>query len=109
MLRDMVLNTNWEEKNLPSDLNIRIALHAGPVFIGEDPVLNRENAYGANVNRAARIEPVTIPGQIYASDQFTANLLVETKSLYQFEYVGNLELPKAFGNQDLYNIKMKAN
>ena len=109
MLKEMVLETNWAEKNLPSDLNIRIALHAGPVFIGKDPVLNRENAYGANVNRAARIEPVTIPGQIYASDQFTANLLVETKNLYQFEYVGNLELPKAFGNQDLYNIKKRVN
>jgi class 3 adenylate cyclase len=109
MLRNMVLNTNWEEKNLPFNLNIRIALHAGPVFIGEDPVLKRKNAYGAHVNRAARMEPITIPGQIYASDQFTANLMVETENKYNYEYVGNLELPKAFGNQDLYSIRERVN
>lgn len=105
MLRDMVLKTNWEEKNLPFNLNIIIALHAGPVFIGYDPVLKSTNAYGTHVNRTARIEPVTVAGQIFASEQYTANLIVETDNKYEFEYVGNLELPKAFGNQELYNIK----
>ena len=105
MLSDMVLKTNWEEKNLPSNLNIRIALHSGPIFIGVDPVLNRMNAYGEHVNRAARIEPVTIPGQVYASDQFAASLKVETKNHYSYEFIGNLELPKAFGSQDLYHLR----
>ena len=51
------------------------------------------------------MEPVTIAGQIFASEQYTANLIVETNNKYEFEYVGNLELPKAFGNQELYNIR----
>ena len=108
MLNDMVLNTNWEEKNLPNNLNIRIALHSGPIFIGNDPVLKRPNAYGEHVNRTARMEPITIPGQVYASDQFAANLKLETQNQYKYEFVGNLKLPKAFGDQELYHLNKKA-
>ena len=49
---------------------MRIGLHAGPVFEGIDAITGRPNFFGSRVNRAARIEPVTLPGHIYASQQF---------------------------------------
>lgn len=49
----------------------RIAGHYGEVYIFEDPMLNnRKNAVGEHINRTARIEPVTFPGEIYITEDF---------------------------------------
>jgi len=106
-LRDMIQHTNWASMGFPSDMDIRIALHAGPVFEGLDPIIGRPNSYGAHINRAARMEPVTVPGCIYASEQFAAKLIVESKDQYSFEYVGILSLPKNFGQQETYHVRRK--
>lgn len=106
-LRDMIQHLDRASSSLPSQMDVRIALHAGPVFEGMDPVLGRPNSYGAHINRAARMEPVTVPGCIYASEQFAAKLIVESKDQYALEYVGTLSLPKGFGRQETYHIRRK--
>jgi class 3 adenylate cyclase len=53
-------------------LNIRIGLHTGPVFMHYNPVVRRLGFTGAHVSRAARIEPVAEPGQVFASEEFAA-------------------------------------
>jgi class 3 adenylate cyclase/tetratricopeptide (TPR) repeat protein len=104
-LRDMIRHVDWASTNFPSEMDIRIALHAGPVFEGMDPIIGRPNSYGAHINRAARMEPVTVPGCIYASEQFAAKLIVESKDQYSLEYVGVLSLPKDFGQQETYHVR----
>jgi len=99
-----LLNTDWSTRNLPSSINIRIALHTGPVFVGDDPITGKLNAYGTHINRTARIEPVTVPGCIYCSEQFAALLLVHSDDKYTYRYIGVLELPKGFGTQEIYQI-----
>jgi class 3 adenylate cyclase/tetratricopeptide (TPR) repeat protein len=107
VLRNTIRETDWASRNLPTGMNIRIALHAGPVFIGTDRITNNINAYGAHINRTARMEPVTIPGCIYASEQFASMLAIETGDRYQYEYVGILSLPKGFGKQETYHIEIR--
>jgi class 3 adenylate cyclase/tetratricopeptide (TPR) repeat protein len=107
LLRDTVTKIDWTEKKLPKDLSIRISLHAGPIFLAVDSITNKMNAYGAHINRTARIEPITVPGCIYASMQFAAKLIYETGHSYQYEYVGILELPKNFGKQEIFRISKK--
>lgn len=104
-LRDLIIGTDWAKKNLPGGLTIRIALHSGPVFIGDDPIIKRPNAYGAHINRAARMEPVTVAGCIYASEQFAAKLIAETNGIYSLEYVGTIKLHKEYGVQDTYHLR----
>jgi class 3 adenylate cyclase len=104
LLLDIFRGTDWVGRGLPEHLNIRIALHAGPVFIADDPILKQTNGYGSHINRTARIEPITLPGCIYASAQFAALLRIETDESYGYEYVGRLELPKNAGLQDVYHI-----
>lgn len=114
-LRDSVCGTDWGELSLPNDLSVRIALHAGPVFEGRDPITRRDNFYGSHVNRAARIEPVTLPGCVYASGQFAAMLAVEQAAIKQgaqeagepfaCEYVGTIALAKGFGPQAVYQVR----
>jgi hypothetical protein len=83
---------------------IRVALHAGPVFRGLDPVVGRENYFGASVTRAARIEPITPPGTVYATESFAASLASQGAADYAVEYVGLMELAKGCGEARLYRV-----
>jgi class 3 adenylate cyclase len=67
---------------LPERMTLRISLHAGPVYVYEDQIINRENYIGSHVNRAARMEPVTVPGHVYATDASAA--LAELEAAGQF-------------------------
>ena len=107
-LRDFVRKTDWQELHLPSHMNIRIGLHAGPVFYAKEPILNRMNYFGSHVTTAARIEPITNPGNVYASEQFAALLMAGNKnSNLDCNYVGIIVLPKEYGQYPIYHIKRK--
>ncbi|MCD4817172.1 MAG: adenylate/guanylate cyclase domain-containing protein, partial [Candidatus Cloacimonetes bacterium] len=120
-LNHAVNNADHIKLKLPDKMNIRIALHAGPAFEIKDPITSRNNVYGSHVNRAARIEPVTLPGHIYASEQFVAQLVSEqveyeyeaikknkpVKCIFALEYVGSMKLHKDFGMQSVYHIRKR--
>lgn len=103
---------------LPVRLRLRIGLHAGPVFAAEHPLSGEQVLYGGNVNRAARIEPITVPGRIYASEQFVALLTSEHSAAavearmtgepepaaWTCRYRGELSLAKNYGRQTVYEI-----
>ena len=101
--RDWVEQQDWETHGLPAELNIRISLHVGPVYSKNDPVLKRRNYFGTHVARAARIEPITLPGQVYASENVAALLSIGHKG-FDFEYVGDLDLPKKYGSFPIYHL-----
>lgn len=83
---------------------IRVALHAGPVFREFDPVIGRDNFFGSAVNRAARIEPITPPGTVYASEAFAASLAAAGHDEYALEYTGRLKLAKQYGEARIYRL-----
>jgi class 3 adenylate cyclase len=106
-LRDMVRETDWSRLDLPGSLNIRIGLHAGPVYCLQEPLLGRLNVFGFHVNQAARIEPITSPGNVYASESFAALLLTDPRNMLDCRYVGVIVLPKSFGSYPIYHIKRR--
>lgn len=53
-------------------LNIRVGLHTGPVLAHYNPILRQIGYTGSHVSRAARIEPIAEPGEVYASEEFAA-------------------------------------
>ena len=97
----------------------RIALHAGPVFVGLHPLTGRSMIFGHHVNRAARIEPLAVPGAICASQHFVALLKAEMDQRadearltddayaprYTVTYLGRKDLPKQFGSEDVYLLQ----
>jgi class 3 adenylate cyclase len=107
-LRDLVRGTAWNEKGLPQGLAIRIGLHVGPVYYAREPVLGRLNFFGTHVNQAARIEPITSPGNVYASEQFAAFLLWRPDSRLDCRYVGEIVLPKEFGSYPIYHLRRQS-
>ena len=106
-MRDLVRDTDWTRWKLPAELNIRIGLHAGPVYRAREPLLERLNFFGSHVNQAARIEPITSPGNVYASEPFAALLLADPRNRLDCKYVGVIVLPKEFGSYPIYHIKRK--
>ncbi len=103
-LRDAVAAIDRAGIGLPADMNLRIALHAGPVFQFEDQFIRRQNFIGSHVNRAARIEPVTVPGRIYATEAFAALATLQAPGQFRFDYVGKVPLAKDFGRFALYDV-----
>lgn len=103
-LRDFVTRTDWSALGLPADLGIRIVLHGGPVYAFDDPVLGRRSCAGAHLARAARIEPITPPGQVYASQEFAALCSSEDLSAVSFEFLGHLRTAKLFEEAPLYRL-----
>jgi class 3 adenylate cyclase len=104
-MRDTIRRTDWTGHGLPRHLNLRIGLHAGPVYCLDEPLMERRNFFGFHVNQAARIEPITSPGNVYASESFAALLLEDPRNPFDCRYVGVVVLPKQFGSYPIYHIK----
>jgi class 3 adenylate cyclase len=102
-VRDHIAAIDWKKKGLP-DLSLRIGLHAGPVYPCVDPVTQRPNYIGVHVSRAARIEPVTPPGQIYASQAFAALAAASRIEEFRCDYVGQTALAKYYGTFPTYIV-----
>lgn len=96
---------DWSAVGMPGDTAMRIGMHAGPVYRRRDPILGRTNFFGSHVTRAARIEPVTIPGCIYTSEPFAAALAAEPGHDFRFEYVGVEALAKGYDRCRLYRLE----
>lgn len=103
-LCEVVRSIDWKGKGFQHDLSLRIGLHAGPVYSCVDPVTKRPNYIGAHVSRAARIEPITPPGEVYASGAFAA--LARSEEIKEFicAYVGQTPLAKGYGTFPTYVV-----
>lgn len=99
-----ICSTNWHAKGL-CDLSLRISLHAGPVYSCVDPVTQQQSYIGAHVSRAARIEPITPPGHVYASQAFAALAAVERVREFVCDYVGRITLAKNYGTFPTYVVR----
>jgi class 3 adenylate cyclase/tetratricopeptide (TPR) repeat protein len=107
-LRDLVVKTNWLDLGLPSNLSIRIALHAGPVYVNFDPVVRQINFTGAHVSRAARIEPITHEGEVFASEEFAALAAASQAKGFSCDLVGTTALAKSYGLFRIYSLEREA-
>jgi class 3 adenylate cyclase len=101
---ESMLEVDWRALGLSDATPIRIALHAGPVFRGFDPIIGRDNYFGSSVTKAARIEPVTPPGMVYTSEAFAATLAAAERDQFALEYVGRLALAKGYGESRIYRL-----
>jgi class 3 adenylate cyclase len=96
---------NWTDKGLPATLNLRIALHAGPVYSCTDPVLQQQTYTGTHVSRTARMEPITPPGQVYASQAFAALTAAQGVREFTCDYVGQTPLAKGYGTFPTFHVR----
>jgi class 3 adenylate cyclase len=96
--------TDLPALGIPLGLDLRVGLHAGPVFAMTDPVRTEMGFVGEHVTRAARIEPVAPPGAVYVTEAFAALLALETGN-FTCEYVGQVPTAKSFGTMPMYLLR----
>jgi hypothetical protein len=104
-LSALATTTDWTALGLPPSFNLRIALHSGPVYCGWDPVTETRIYTGPHTSRAARIEPITPPGQVYASSAFAAVAAASGAEEIAMRYVGRIPLAKGSGTLALYHLQ----
>jgi hypothetical protein len=107
-LSELINGRDWPGLGLPADLSIRIGLHCGPVFVGRDPVTGRPLYTGSHTSRTARIEPITPPGQVYASSAYAAIAAATGVEGLRFSYIGRTQLAKQYGKLALYHVTRAA-
>jgi class 3 adenylate cyclase len=104
-LLDSLAATDWQMLGFSRPMAMRVALHAGPVHVTTDPVTGRPRCTGCHVNRAARLEPMTPPGHVYASEAFAALAAIEGIEEFRCDYVKELEWAKRYGTFPAYVIR----
>jgi class 3 adenylate cyclase len=103
-LCERMRSADWRAMGFDHELALRIGLHAGPAYAFDDPVTGRPNFIGAHVSRAARIEPITPPGEVYASQAFAALARSEDVQTFSCAYVGQTPMAKHYGTFPTYVI-----
>jgi hypothetical protein len=61
-------------------------------------------AVGTHMSHAARLEPVTPPGHVYASEAFAALAACEGETAFTCAYVGTTPWAKDYGRQPTYRL-----
>jgi class 3 adenylate cyclase len=87
---------------------MRIALHYGSVYESRDKVTGLPNFLGNEVARAARIEPVTPPGDVYVTEPFAAMIALHAPDRFHCRYVGQVDLAKKYGTFPMYRLTAAA-
>jgi class 3 adenylate cyclase len=101
----MTVETKWGELDLPESLRVRVGLHAGPLFDFSDRVTGQLTLAGKHVTRAARVEPVTPPGMVYATQEFAALAAAYGVTEFVCEPVGRVTLAKKAGMTPLFTVR----
>jgi len=70
-------------------------------------VTGREDYLGTHVSRAARIEPITPKGEVYASEVFAAIAFAERVDAFACDYVGQIGLAKEYGTYPTYHVRRR--
>lgn len=103
-LRDGVMR-HARELGIPTELRLRIGLHAGPVTPFDDPIIQRQNFAGMNVAFTARIEPIAPENEVCVSEAFAALATDSGMVNVLFDYLGVTPFAKGFGKYPLYVLR----
>ena len=90
---------------LPTSLTPRLALDHGALLPVYDPVQAAHKFAGTVMTRAARIEPVTPPGRIYATEAFACEMALEPFPAVTCDYAGLTRTAKDYGILPLYLVR----
>jgi class 3 adenylate cyclase len=105
---ELVNGTDWQAEGFSTSLRLRTALHHGPMYPIRDPITGRSAVCGSHIAQAARLEPKTPPGHVYATEAFAARAALESHSSFRCTFVKQLEFDKRYGTFPTYMISRPA-
>ena len=96
-LLDFMEMFDWHSHGINPTPRIRIALHSGIVYRQYNAMTNSYDYTGHAHDLASRMEQVTAVNEIFASQAFVAQCLLQHSNIY-FVYVGRRRLNKSAGD-----------
>ncbi len=108
-LQSELAKLDLQSVGLPASLGLRLGLDAGAVFEIRDPILKSVSFAGSHINRTARLEPNTPPGEVYVTEAFAALLTLHEHRDFVCEYVGMMKTPKNYGRLRTYLLRHRPN
>ncbi len=99
---------DWGREGLSLVPRLRVSLHAGLVTRLPNAISGGFDYVGRNTSRAARIEPITYEGQVFASGAYAALLALENPPDIVLDYVGIRQLPKGAGAIPVFLLSGKS-
>lgn len=106
-MQDAMAALDPVEAGLPSKIAFRLGAHVGPVFIARNAVRGQADVVGEHINRTARLEPVTPPGEVYVTDSFAAALELAGIEDFRCDYVGHLPGAKNVGLMRMHRLRRR--
>ncbi|MBR4611213.1 MAG: hypothetical protein IKO40_00710 [Kiritimatiellae bacterium] len=106
-LQNWMKRTDWGGAGLSVEPKLRVSLHAGLVTRIPNAISGGFDYVGRNTSRAARIEPITFEGQVFASGAYAALLALEDPPDIAIDYVGVRALPKGAGTIPVFLLSRK--
>lgn len=107
-IRDYFKDYNWQSLQLPN-LDMRVSVHEGEIFKGEDPLTKSGYVVGQTIIQASRLEPITTPGKVWVTDKVRQSISnvksEETKRLFEFDEIGKIPLPKNAGSHLIHMLR----
>jgi len=102
-IRDFFANS-YPESGVAPGLTCRVSLHVGDVIFCHNALRNGDDIFGEAVHVAARLEPVTMPGNIFCTKR-VADMLSEIRgSAPRVWPIGPQNLAKDFDTLELYVV-----
>ncbi len=104
-IAELIHATHWPILVCRRDWEYGLPCIADPAYPVIDPIIKQFNYTGVQVSRAARIEPITPAGAVYASQEFAA--LAEAVGVTEFvcQYVGVTAMAKSYGDFPTYQVR----
>ena len=75
-------------------------------YLGINPITQRKVPYGIHYSKVKELQRVTLPGLVYASEQFAAILALKSQD-YNIDHVGLMKLSDQLGSTEIYRISRK--
>jgi class 3 adenylate cyclase len=107
-IQKVVRRHDFRDDGINTDLSLRLGGHFGPVFCGKDYIRKEPTYFGSHVTKAARIEPVTPPGELYVTEAMAAALALSENDTIDCDYVGPVPLAKNYGELRMYVLRERA-
>ena len=99
--------TDWKRRGFARDIQIRVGLDFQMVTLYADVDGKIIDGASSGLDRASRIEPVTLPNRVFCTEFFYKGLVSERVTNIIGDYFGPVDLPKNAGTETLYSLKWR--
>jgi hypothetical protein len=89
----------------PSPAAPQVLLHAGPVFVGDDPLVGGTVVFGTAFDAASALAAQVPPGSVLATQPFVAQFHLEAAEGLRFEYVGEAARVPGYPGLRLFSLR----